>query len=73
MDWQYDPEGEAYTLIQGDVRCRVWHTTLGNWATVIAHRGMSTAAYNFPTPEAAQAWCAARMAELARGTLDGAL
>jgi hypothetical protein len=57
MDWQHDPDGEAYTLIQGDVRCRVWHTMLGTWAAVIMHHGISTAAYNVSSPDDAQTWC----------------
>ena len=57
MEWQPDPEGDAYTLIQGEVRCRVWHTTLGNWAAVFVHHGISTAAYNFATPDDAKIWC----------------
>ncbi len=66
MDWQHDPDGEASTLIQGDVRCRVWHTMLGNWAAVFMHRGISSAAYNFPSPEAAKAWCEAQVTPATR-------
>ena len=62
MDWQHDPQDDSYTLIQGDVRCRVWHTTLGTWAAVFVHHGISSAAYNFDTPAAAQAWCEGQMA-----------
>ena len=63
MDWQHDPNDDAYTLTVGDVRCRVWHTTLGTWAPVVSHRGISTAAYNFATPKEAQTWCKTQVAE----------
>ena len=66
MTWQHDPSDDTYTLVQNDVRCRVWHTTLGTWAAVIVHRGMSTAAYNFATPEAAQVWCDQQVREAAQ-------
>ena len=57
MDWQDDPTEQAVTLIQGDVRCRVWRTTAGTWSALISVHGDATAAYSFPTREAAQAWC----------------
>ena len=70
MSWTYDPTDDAYTRIQGDVRCRVWRTTLGNWAAVMSYRGISTAAYNFATPEDAQTWCETQAAADGRSTPD---
>ena len=69
MDWTHDPADNAYTLIRGDLRCRVWLTTLGTWDAVLVHRGISTAAYNFATPEEAQSWCETQAAE-GRSTAD---
>jgi hypothetical protein len=60
--WQPDPAGEAYTLISGDIRCRVWHM-LGTWNAIVNQRGDATAAYAFETAEAAQAWCETIMGE----------
>ncbi len=54
---------DAYTLISGDIRCRVWRTTLGNWGAAISRRGVATAAYNFETPEAAKTWCEHQVAQ----------
>ncbi len=66
--WTHDPADDAYTLIQGDVRCRVWHTTQNDtWAAVISVRGMFTAAYNFDTADAAKAWCEEQARGYARG------
>ena len=61
MEWREDEADHAFTLIVEPYRCRVWFTTLGNWAAVISHHGIATAAYNFPTLEEAQAWCAAQV------------
>ncbi len=55
--WTPDPADNAYTLISDNVRCRVWYTSMENWAAVISDRGMSSAAYNFKTAEDAKAWC----------------
>ncbi len=60
MDWQHDPNDDSYTLIQGDVRCRVWHTTFATWAAVFVHHGISSAASTFERPAAAHAWCEAQ-------------
>ena len=54
--WVHDPADNAYTLIQGDIRCRVWHTR-DSWNAILSHRGDATAAYSFNTAEEAQAWC----------------
>ena len=56
MNWQHDTTDHAYTLITGDMRCRVWHT-LGNWQAILSQRGDATAAYNFKTAEEAKTWC----------------
>ncbi len=60
MDWQHDPDDDSYTLIQGDVRCRVWHTTFATWAAVFVHHGISSAADTFERPAAPHAWCEAQ-------------
>lgn len=66
--WQYDPADNAYTRIDGALRCHVWFTALGNWAAIISERGISTAAYNFATPEDAQTWCETQAAAAGRST-----
>jgi hypothetical protein len=64
MEWVQEPADDTATLIQGDARCRVWYTpTAASWAALISVRGDATAAYSFPTREAAQAWCEAQLAE----------
>ncbi len=67
MDWTYDTTDNAYTCIRGDTRCRVWLTTLSTWAAVVMHHGISTAAYNFATPDDAKTWCEAQARGSARG------
>ena len=57
MDWTYDPTDNAYTLIRDGVRCRVWFTSMDNWAAVISFHGMASAAYNFATADEAKTWC----------------
>jgi hypothetical protein len=54
--WQPDPADDAYTLIHGEIRCRVWRTQ-DTWSALVSQRGDATAAYNFTTAAAAQAWC----------------
>ncbi len=66
MDWTYDATDNAYTLLRGDARCRVWYTSLENWAAACMHRGTSSAAYNFTTVEDAKAWCGARVMQAER-------
>ena len=63
MEWVQDAADHAATLIEGEVRCRVWRTAAGTWAALISVRGDATAAYSFATREAAQAWCEAQVAE----------
>ena len=60
--WQHDPVDNAYTLIQGEVRCRVWPSTIGGWAAVVSRRGIATASYNFGTPAEARTWCEQQVA-----------
>ena len=67
LNWTYDPADDSYTCILDNIRCRVWRTTLGNWAAVIMRHGISNAAYNFATAEEAQTWCATE----ARGVATG--
>jgi hypothetical protein len=64
-DWQPDLTDDAYTLISGEIRCRVWRMR-GSWNAVVSQRGDATAAYDFETAEAAQAWCEAIMGERQR-------
>ncbi len=55
--WTHDAGDNAYTLISDNVRCRVWYTSMENWAAIITHHGTSSAAYNFSAHEDAKAWC----------------
>ncbi len=64
IEWLYDAADQAYILIDGACRSRVWKTTTGLWAAVVSCRGDSATAYDFPLPGDAQAWCEARVAEL---------
>ncbi len=65
--WTHDPTDEAYTLVRGDMHCRVWQTRLGTWAASFRHHGIATAAYNFSTAEDAKAWCEAQVGGQRRG------
>ncbi len=57
MEWTQAGEG-IFTLIAGDVRCKVWRVELGDtWGAMVSQGGMATASYNFTTPAEAQAWC----------------
>ena len=71
MEWSYDPTAQTYTLAADAYHCRVWHTPsrAGSWAGSVQVHGIATASYGFPTPEAAQAWCLARMREVQGGDL----
>ena len=60
--WHYDPTEKTYTLIVGEYRCRVWHSTIGDWAAVISRAGVATASYSFASPEQAQRWCEQQLA-----------
>ena len=42
--WAHEPADNAYPLISGDVRCRVWHM-LGSWQPIVSHRGAATTGY----------------------------
>ena len=64
MHWHDDPTAQAATLIAGAWRCRVWYTpTAASWAALLSLQGDATAAYSFPTREAAQAWCEQQLRE----------
>ncbi len=60
MKWKFDAANYAYTLVTGDIRCRVW-PMLGDWQAIVSCRGEATSGYNFPTAEAACAWCEAQV------------
>jgi hypothetical protein len=64
--WQPDAAGDAYTLIAGDIRCRVWHTQ-GSWNAIVSQRGDATAAYKFETADEARRWCERLIVERRRG------
>ncbi len=65
--WTHDPTDDAYTLISGDIRCRVWRA-LGSWQAIVSQHGDATAAYNFLTVEEACAWCERLVTERRTGT-----
>jgi hypothetical protein len=59
--WEPDPASDGDTLIRGDIRCRVWRGRplgRGTWSAIVSQRGDATAAYQFETVDAAQAWWA---------------
>ncbi len=60
--WHYDPTEKTYTLIVGEFRCRVWHSTIGGWAAVVSRAGRDIASYNFVAHTEAKAWCELQMA-----------
>ena len=62
MDWHYDPTDNAYTLIVGAFRCRVWPSTIGGWAAVVSRAGIATASYNFVSHTEAKEWCEQQLA-----------
>ena len=64
MPWEYDASTQAYRLVSGSYRCTVRRTAVGQWLAVISHQGQGADAYSFDTQAEAQAWCAARVAEL---------
>ena len=68
IEWLYDAADQAYILIDGPCRCRVWKTPTDVWAAVISCHGDATTAYDFPTSEEAQTWCAARVTALRGST-----
>jgi hypothetical protein len=61
----YDPQTKTYSLLNGLYRCTVRHTAAGEWLAVISVQGHGTDAYSFDTQEEAQAWCEARVVEIA--------
>ncbi len=62
MEWKHDPAIDAYILIMGDVRCRVWRGREG-WEAIVSHRFGGGEAFNsLSTVEAARAWCEAQLA-----------
>ena len=65
MPWEYDSVTTAYSLVSGSYRCTVRHTAAGQWLAVISHAGQGADAYSFDTQTEAQAWCEARVTELA--------
>jgi hypothetical protein len=65
MTWGYDPLTKAYSLLTGLFRCTVRHTAAGQWLAVISCQGHGTDGYSFDTLQEAQAWCEARVTELA--------
>ncbi len=66
MKWKLDAGNNAYTLAQGDIRCRVWRM-LGAWQAIVSCRGEAVNGYNFSSVEAACAWCEAQV-NAQRGT-----
>ena len=63
IEWIYDAADQAYILIDGPCRSRVWKAPTGLWAAVVSCHGDSATAYDFPLPGDAQTWCEARVAE----------
>ena len=63
--WVYDPQTQTYALLNGRYRCTVRHIASGAWLAVISVEGQGADAYSFDTQEEAQAWCEARVAEIA--------
>ncbi len=64
--WTHDAGDNAYTLLTGDGRCRVWFTSLDTWAAAFMYRGTSSAAYNFKTAEDAKVWCEQQVTKVDR-------
>ncbi len=60
--WTHDPADNAYTLLTGDDRCRVWFTSLDTWAAAFIYRGTS----NFKTAEDAKVWCEQQVTKVDR-------
>ena len=68
IDRRYDSANQAYSLIDGPGRCRMWKTATAVWAAVIRCHGDATTAYDVPTPDKAKTWCEARLAALRTNT-----
>ena len=65
MPWEYDPVTKTYRLVRGRYRCTVRHTAADPWLAVISAGGQGADADSFDSQAEAQAWCEARVAELA--------
>ena len=65
MPWEYDALTKTYSLVSGLYRCTVRHTATDQWLAVISVAGEGADTYSFDTQAEAQAWCEARVAELA--------
>jgi hypothetical protein len=63
MNWYDDPTDHAATLIVGDLRCHVWHTSHATWAAEVSRTDGETTVHHLATREDAQAWCEARVRE----------
>ncbi len=67
--WTHDPADNAYTLISGSHRCRVWFTSLDTWAAAFfMHHDLSRAVYGFATANEAKAWCEQQVTKADRRT-----
>ena len=73
MPWDYDARTQAYRLVRGSYRCTVRRTATAQWLAVISRAGQGADAYSFDTQADAQAWCEARVAELAASRRSGTL
>jgi hypothetical protein len=69
MPWEYDARTQVYRLVSGSYRCTVRRMTGGQWLAVISWQGQGADAYSFDTPDEAQAWCEAQLAERRRPRL----
>ena len=65
MDWMADDAGERYSASQSTCQGHVWREVTGDWAALISHEGHTVDQNWFAVVEDAQAWCEARLAELA--------
>ena len=68
MPGESDPVTQTYRLARGRSRCTVRHTATDRWLAVINAAGQGANAYSFASHAEAQAWCEARVAELAAST-----
>ncbi len=66
-EWTEEPGGEAYTLVSGNIRGRVWRR-FGTWEAIVWQHGGFHSAGDFTTAEEAKAWCEERIAERSAGT-----
>ena len=68
MPGESDPVTHTYRLVRGRYRLTVRHTAADHWLTGISAAGQGANAYSFDSHAEAQAWCEARVAELAAST-----